>query len=100
MPSIKPGNYTVNEIFEKAKFDLNTKAAADYAADGVDRRRVRVGGLPFDDTDKIIHVPVTADTLEITVDGEVDVTLDVELDDDDKKLRSYSFEHAAEVSEE
>jgi hypothetical protein len=100
MSNIKPGNYTVREIFDRAGFDINEKASADYASDGIDRRRVRIGGLPFDDEDKVIHVPVTANELEISVDGKADVTLQVELDDEDKKLRSYSFEHAAEASEE
>jgi hypothetical protein len=98
MASIKAGTYTVDELLSAANFDLSEKAAVDYNPEGVDYRRVKIGGLSFDSTDDVIRVPVTADTVDITVDGSVDTTLKVELDDDQKEERRNSFEVAADAS--
>lgn len=80
MATIQPGMYTVGEIFSIAGFDLAEKAAADHSPDGVDRRRVRISGLPFDDVDKVIEVnegDAPGAEIEITVDGKVDTVLTV-----------------------
>ena len=37
-----------------------------------DYRRVKVGGLSFDDLDKKIRIPESAKTIEITLDGKVE----------------------------
>lgn len=96
---IKAGFHTVDEILARANFDLAEKAQVDYNPEGVDRRRIKIGGLGFDSGEDVINVPVTADILEITVDGQVDTTLEVELTAEQKKLRVYSFETAAEANE-
>lgn len=76
MASIEPGYYTIREIFKVAGFDLNQAASVDYG-DGVDRRKVKVGGVGFDDLEDMVLIPSSADTLEISVDGVPSVTLDV-----------------------
>jgi hypothetical protein len=68
--------YSISEVFEIADFDLNEQAAAEYSPDGVDRRRVKVGGLGFDDVEEVFRV--AGDTVEITLDGEVVATLSAE----------------------
>ena len=52
-------------------------AAVDYNADGWDRRLIRIGGLRFDDLDAMVEVPEGADKVEITVDGKVEGSIDV-----------------------
>jgi hypothetical protein len=96
MANISPGNYTVREILSLAGFDLATKAKSDNG-DDVDRRRVRIGGLPFDNEDKVIHVPVTTDELVISLDGKADTVLAVKLSDEHRAEREYSFMTAAEA---
>ena len=98
MASIKPGYHSIREIFHAAEFDLREKAAVEYG-DGVDRRRVKVGGLGFNDVEDVINIPVSADILEITVDGILDVALDLEFNEVTKAARAYSFEHAADAEE-
>jgi hypothetical protein len=95
---IRPGTYKVSEIFRIAKFDLAKEAAVDYG-DGIDRRRVTVGGLPFSDVDELIHIPVTANEVDIAVDNKSHTKLDVSLNDEDRKQRAYSFEHAADADD-
>lgn len=80
MATIQPGMYTVEQIFSIAGFDLAEKASADHSPDGIDRRRVKIGGLSFDSIDKIINVNEGDEPgaqIEITVDGKVEATLTV-----------------------
>lgn len=99
MATIQAGLYSVQEILDRAGFNFAEKAAADYLDGAPDYRRVKVGGLSFDNLERQINVPVTADELVITLDGKKAVALDVELDDEQKKLRAYSFETAAEADD-
>lgn len=71
--TIAPGFYTFQQVFDTLGFDVNEKAAVEYESSGagVDYRRVKVGGLGFDDPDQTIHVPESAKTLEVTLDDEV-----------------------------
>jgi hypothetical protein len=68
--------YSIEEVLDEAGFDLAKEAAVDYNDDGVDMRRVKVGGLGFDSTEDTFRV--VGDSLEITLDGEVVATLEVE----------------------
>lgn len=68
--------YTFSEALQLAEVDLNEVAAVDYNPDGVDLRRVKVGGLGFDTPDATFHVG-HAESVEVTVDGEVVATLEV-----------------------
>ena len=99
MASIRAGRYTVREILRQADFDFAAKAAVDYLNGGADFRRVKIGGLGFDDLDTEMVIPVTADQLEIRLDGAVDVSLDVRLDAEQEAERARSFESAAEASD-
>jgi hypothetical protein len=99
MASIKAGTYTLEEIFRKANFDFADKAAADYNDGNPDYRRVKVGGLGFDSLDEKIVVPVTANELVISLDGESAEVLSVELDEDQRAARSASFEAAADAED-
>lgn len=99
MASINAGTHTVRDIFRAAKFNFEENAAADYLGGAPDYRRVQIGGLGFDDLDDRIVVPVTADDLDITVDGESHTTLSVDLSEDQKKERAYSFETAADAND-
>lgn len=99
MASIQAGSYTIQEILDHAGFDFRAKAAADYNNGEPDYRRVKVGGLSFDNLEKRINVPVTADELVITLDGKKAVALAVDLDDEQKKERAASFEAAADASD-
>jgi len=95
--TIQAGTYTVRELLDRAEFDFEKKAAADYNDGNPDFRRVKIGGLGFDDLDDTVVVPVTADELEITLDGKAETKLTVELDDEQKGLRAYSLLTAAEA---
>jgi len=77
-PNISPGNYSIRELLDAAGFDFMNEAAVDYNADGWDRRRIRVGGLSFDDLDERIIVPESADSVSISVDGEESANLSIE----------------------
>ena len=77
MANIKVGTYSVQEVFKLAGFDFAKKAAADHLDGAPDYRRVKVGGLGFDDLDKKLSVPEAATELVITVDGEEAVKLTV-----------------------
>ena len=99
MASIKAGSQSIRDILAAANFDFEKEAAADYNDGAPDARRVRVGGLPFDSLDKQVSVPVTADEVEITLDGKKVASLSVELDEKQKEERRYSFDTAADASE-
>lgn len=58
--TISPGVYTVQEIFDLVGFTF----------DFDDYRRVKVGGLGFDDLGRSLRIPEGASILEIQVDGE------------------------------
>jgi len=77
MAALEPGKYTVKELLDRAGVVPHEVAAVDYNADGWDRRKIRVGGLPFDDLDDVVEIPEGATDLEITVDGEAKGTLEV-----------------------
>lgn len=99
MASIRAGRHTIEEVFRQAGFDFHKEAAADYLGGKPDFRRVKVGGLSFDALDEEIVIPYTADKVEVTVDGEVAQTFDVDLTDEDKELRKRSFEVAADAND-
>lgn len=66
---MQSGSYTVEQIMAELEFSM----------DGItDYRRVKVGGLGFDDLSKVIRVPESAETIEITLDGDVVASQDVE----------------------
>jgi hypothetical protein len=77
MADIEAGIYTVREIFQIAGFNFEEKAAADHLNGAPDYRKVKVGGLGFDDLDKVLRVPEAADELVIAVDGVEDTKLTV-----------------------
>lgn len=99
MASIKAGSYTVGDVFKSVKFDFEGQAGAEYLEGRPDYRRVQVGGLAFDSLEDKITIPVTADSVEITLDGEVVETLDVDLDATQLKERAYSFSTAADAED-
>lgn len=99
MADIKAGGHTVGDILRAAEFDLDDRAGADYLGGKADLRRVTVGGLGFDSVEDKLVIPVTADKVEITLDGEVVSTLSVKLSADQKKERAYSFETAADADD-
>lgn len=100
MASVKPGIYKVSELLEKADFDFEKEAAADYNNGAPDFRRVQVGGLPFDDLNQTVRVPVTANAVSISLDGEEKASLEVDLsDEEDQKARAYSFDTALEAED-
>lgn len=79
---INAGIYTFGDLFSAAHFNVNEAAAADYNNGQPDYRRVQVGGLPYSgNLDEIIHVPPTATSVEITVDGEPVHTFNLALDE-------------------
>lgn len=92
--SIKAGLYTVGQIFAEAGFDFEKAAHSDETG-GLDYRRVKVGGLPFDNLDKQVEVPVSADELVISVDGKEELRLEVELDDEQQAAREESLRVSA-----
>jgi hypothetical protein len=100
MSKINAGVYTVAEILNAAGFDFKKEAAADHLGGAPDYRRVKVGGIGFDDLDKVVNVPYTANELVITVDGGDHTTLEVNLSDDQKEQRKLSFESAADANDE
>ena len=79
--ALEPGGYTVEELLRKAKVDHEELAKVDYNDRGWDANRIRVGGLRFDELDDIVSVPEGAEKLEISVDGEVVATLNVNTQD-------------------
>lgn len=97
MAKIQPGMYSVRELLAKANFDFEGQAAADYLDGAPDYRRVKVGGLGFDDLEKQIRVQPTADAVEISLDGKAVESLEVELNDEQQEVRRASFERAADV---
>lgn len=66
-PTISPGVYTVQEIFDLVGFTF----------DFDDYRRVKVGGLGFDDLDRSLRIPEGASVVEIQVDGETTKSITV-----------------------
>lgn len=98
MADIKAGSYSVAELLRAADFDLS-RAGADYLNGNPDLRRVTVGGLGFDSLEDRLSVPVTADAVDITLDGEVVESLSVKLSDAQKAERAYSFETAADADD-
>ena len=69
---VAPGSYTFAQFFGLVDFDFEGAAyVEDDGAPRVDYRKVKVGGLSFDDLDQTFVVPESADVVEVTVDGEV-----------------------------
>lgn len=99
MASVRAGMHKVSDLLAAADFDFASEAAAEYLDGQPDHRRVKVGGLSFDSVDQEVRVPVTANEVEIELDGAVVATLDVELDEEQQEARRESFETSA-VSEE
>jgi hypothetical protein len=99
MASIKAGLYSVDELLKTANFDFEKESAAEYNGGAPDFRRVKVGGLSFDSLDRQVNVPVTADTVTVTLDGKKVAELSVELDDEQKAERKLSLETAANAEE-
>jgi hypothetical protein len=99
MAKVQAGLHSVRELLDAAGFDFEKEAAADYNDGAPDFRRVKVGGLSFDDLEKSVNVPPTADSVEITLDGKKVASLDVELDERQKEERRLSFESAAEADD-
>lgn len=99
MASIQAGTYTIQEVLDAAGFDFATEAAAEYLKGEPDYRRVKVGGIGFDHLDERLTIPVTADSVVVTLDDVPHTTLDVALTDDQKTERAYSFETAADASD-
>lgn len=77
MATIEPGQYTIQQLIERAGFDLG-KAGADYLEGKPDHRRVTVGGLPFTDLTDEIVVPYNATEVEVTLDGKTEAILEVD----------------------
>jgi hypothetical protein len=101
MAKVKPGLYKVSELLDKAGFDLKKEAAADYLNGEVDHRRVQVGGLPFDDVEKVIEVPVTANEVVVSLDGKEVAKLEVDLSDEEhQKAREYAFETSGDLEDD
>lgn len=101
MAKVKPGLYKVSELLEAADFDIQKEAAADYLNGEVDHRKVKVGGLPFDSVDKIVEVPVTANEVVITLDGEEAAKLEVDLSDEEhQEARRYAFETSGDLEDD
>lgn len=78
---IRPGVYTVGELLNAAGVDFKEVAKADHN-DGVDYRKVKVGGLTFNDLSQVI---VVADDESATV---------LEIRADDKKIASLTVDHS------
>lgn len=104
MASITPGLTTFGEVFSKGKFDVASRAVADYNNGNPDFRRVQVGGLPYGgDPDEAFIVPATADELVITLDGEEAVRFDIKHTattkaEKEATLRELSGEGSSEAS--
>jgi hypothetical protein len=96
MFKIEPGVYKVSEILARAKFDFNKQAAADYNDGKPDYRRVQIGGVGFSDLEETVRIPVTADQVEVTLDGKVVSTLAVDLKDEHHREREVVLEAAVE----
>jgi len=79
-PSVRPGLHTVRELFDIAGFDFEKHATVDYGAgEFIDHRLVRVGGLSFDNLDRVIDIPEEgADKVDIEVDGELKKSLSID----------------------
>lgn len=80
---ISPGVYTVRELLNAAGVDFEKVASVDYGS-GLDYRKVKVGGLPFDDLNTVVRV----------TDDENTGTLEVRVDD--KKVASLTVDHSQE----
>lgn len=98
MADIKAGSCTFGEILRAAGFELSD-AGAEYLDGQPDLRRVTVGGLGFDSLEDVVTVPVTADKVDVTLDGEVVKSLSVKLSSEQKKERAYSFATAADADD-
>lgn len=72
---MKAGIYTVQQIMQALDFDF-AQAEGDY-------RRVKIGGLGFDYLDKTINIPESAESIDITLDGEIVASQEVEPADDE-----------------
>lgn len=83
MSKLTPGIYTYGEILKLANFDLKAKAESDF-------RRVTVGGLHFDDPNNVFVVPESASRVDISLDGSVEESLDVDTE-------SGKYRHATEL---
>lgn len=99
MASIQAGIYTVSEFFDAVGFNFAEKSAADYLDGQPDYRRVKIGGIGFDDLEKVFEIPYTTNSLDITVDGKVDETVTVTLTDEQREWRARSFESAADAND-
>lgn len=95
MAKISPGMHSVRDLFAKAGFDFEGQAAADYNDGAPDYRRVKVGGLSFDDLDREVRVQPTADSVEITLDGKKVAEFEVSLSEEDQARRAESFASSA-----
>lgn len=78
---VRPGVYTVGELLSAAGVDFKEVAKVDYGS-GVDYRKVKVGGLTFDDVNNVIVVSDDEGTTEL----EVRV--------DEKKVASLAIDHS------
>lgn len=65
---IAPGIYTIQDILSRCDLVVD---------DSYDRRRIKVGGLGFDDTAETFRVPATASELVVTLDGAEHATFTV-----------------------
>lgn len=79
--ALDPGGYTVGELLQRAGVNHEEVASVDYNNRGWDANRLRIGGLRFDELDDVVAVPEGAETVEISVDGEVVASLDVNSQD-------------------
>lgn len=95
MAKISPGIHSVRDLFAQSGFDFEGQAAADYNDGAPDFRRVKVGGLGFDDLDREVRVQPTADSVEITLDGQKVAELEVVLDEAQQEARRESFASSA-----
>lgn len=77
MADISPGTYSVRELLDAAGLDYMDAASVEYNADGWDRRRIRVGGLSFDDLEERVVVPDSAASVSISVDGDEAASINV-----------------------
>lgn len=59
-PTIQPGLYTVSDLLALCNIAVN---------EGYDRRRIKLGGLGFDNLDERLRIPESATTFDVTIDG-------------------------------
>jgi hypothetical protein len=67
---MQPGIYKVKELLDAAGVDF-AQAEGDF-------RRIKIGGLGFDDLDKVIKLPKNGDDVSVTLDGEEIGLIEVE----------------------